>query len=435
MSSFYNILAESLEKKYKLNEAWGSAPAWMKPALMSNTNAYAGNGGNGGDDVHYLKHWKKLYRNNKKYRQIVDNIAGNKGRYVPDSFDYKDGMVEYVQTYPDSSEAKKFIGMEIGDYDYASPRGSNASTTDKSLYKGLQDRGIDITDPDIKFSEEEPPKSQKSNKADEKTIYACWAFSDYNKQLGKDVNYLYIKGINDYEKPIYLTNLTDDTLLQKPFHYWPLKSLNENCTHFAYMDVSQSIPIDFKAQENARKQYKRDKNEAQIYGQERISDLDWIEAGGPESTLFKDPYKGDPFSSRGIPRDKSGYKRIPTSSKYAEQLRKLGAAKWADKLEECERTLRKMQKDLAMAVQSISFSHSMSNLRLAVTSFEDAYHGYKRMGIEVKDEIKRVNGADEDIDAFVQALNNSDFDYYYSRFNQAVDAFYRKVSKPEVLDF
>lgn len=432
MSNFYNILAESLEKKYKLNEAWGSAPAWMKPALMSNTNAYAGNGG---DDVHYLKHWKKLYRNNKKYRQIVDAIAKMNNHSTPNAYDYDNGMAQYVVTYPDSSEAKKFTGLEHSNYDYARPRGSNASTTDKSLYKGLQDRGIDITDPDIKFSEEKPPKSQKSNKADEKTIYACWAFSEYNIQLGKDVNYLYIKGINDYEKPIYLTNLTDDTLPQKPFHYWPLKSLNENCTHFAYMDVSQSIPIDFKAQENARKQYKRDKNEAQIYGQERISDLDWIEAGGPKSILFKDPYKGDPFSSRGIPRDKSGYKRIPTSSKYAEQLRKLGAAKWADKLEECERTLRKMQKDLAMVIQSISFNSSIIIINQAVNLFNDARYNYSYMREEVQYKLKHATGADEDVDTFIQALNDSSFNTYYTRFNKHVDAFYRNVSKTEVLDF
>lgn len=430
MSSFYNILAESLEKKYKLNEAWGSAPAWMKPALMSNTNAYAEEGG-----AHYLKHWKKLYRNNKKYRQIVDNITGNNGHVVPNSFDYDEGMDEYVKTYPNSSEAKNFIGMEICDYDYASPRGSNASTTDKSLYKGLQNRGIDITDPDIKFSEDEPPKSQKSNKADEKTIYACWAFSDYNKQLGKDVNYLYIKGINDYEKPIYLTNLTDDTLPQKPFHYWPLKSLNENCTHFAYMDVSQSIPIDFKAQASARNQYRKDKEEAQRYGQERISDLDWIEAGGPNSILFKNPYYKNFFGTPNLPRDKSGYKQIPTSSKYAEQLRKLGAAKWADKLEECERTLRKMQKDLAMAVQSISFDSSISDINSAVKLFNDALYHYKNMRGAVQNILRQFIDAPEDVDIFIKALNNSYFDSYYSQFNHYVDSFYRYISKTEVLDF
>lgn len=432
MSSFYNILAESLEKKYKLNEAWGSAPAWMKPALMSNTNAYASNGR---DDIHYLAHKKKLYRNNKNYRQIVDAIAKINNHSTPNADDYDNAIAEYVVTYPDSSEAKKFIGLEHANYDYASPRGSNASNTDKSLYKGLQDRGIDITDPDIKFSEEEPPKSQKSNKADEKTIYACWAFSDYNKQLGKDVNYLYIKGINDYEKPVFLTNLTDDTLPQKPFHYWPLKSLNENCTHFAYMDVSQSIPIDFKAQADARNQYRKDKEEAQRYGQERISDLDVIENEGPYSTLLIDPYVNGGFRSPTLTRDKSGYKQIPTSSKYAEQLRKLGAAKWADKLEECERKLRKMQKDLAMAIQSMSFTDSMYTFSPAMTSFNDALSTYKRMRSTVQTELDRVIGADEDIDTFARALSNSNFNIYQTRFSDYVDAFYRNVSKTEVLDF
>lgn len=428
MSSFYNILAESLEKKYKLNEAWGSAPAWMKPALLSNTNAYAGNGG---DDIHYLAHKKKLYRNNKNYRQIVDAIAKMNNHSTPNADDYDNAISEYVVTYPDSSEAKKFIGLEHANYDYASPRGSNASNTDKSLYKGLQDRGIDITDPDIKFSEEEPPKSQKSNKADEKTIYACWAFSDYNKQLGKDVNYLYIKGINDYEKPVFLTNLTDDTLPQKPFHYWPLKSLNENCTHFAYMDVSQSIPIDFKAQASARNQYRKDKEEAQRYGQERISDLDVIENEGPYSTLLIDPYANGGL----LTRDKSGYKRIPTSSKYAEQLRKLGAAKWADKLEKCERTLRKMQKDLAMAIQSASLDSSFSNINSAVNFFNDAFYQYNNMRGAVQNTLRHFIDAPEDVDTFVQALNNSDFDYCYRRFNHYVEFFYNQISKTEVLDF
>ena len=432
MSSFYNILAESLEKKYKLNEAWGSAPAWMKPALMSNTNAYASNGR---DDIHYLAHKKKLYRNNKNYRQIVDAIAKINNHSTPNADDYDNAIAEYVVTYPDSSEAKKFIGLEHANYDYASPRGSNASNTDKSLYKGLQDRGIDITDPDIKFSEEEPPKSQKSNKADEKTIYACWAFSDYNKQLGKDVNYLYIKGINDYEKPVFLTNLTDDTLPQKPFHYWSLKSLNENCTHFAYMDVSQSIPIDFKAQADARNQYRKDKEEAQRYGQERISDLDVIENEGPYSTLLIDPYANGGFRSPTLTRDKSGYKQIPTSSKYAEQLRKLGAAKWADKLEECERTLRKMQKDLAMAIQSASLDSSLSNINSAVTLFNDALYQYNNMRGAVRNTLRHFIDASEDVDIFIQALNNSAFDYYYSRFNQYVEFFYNHISKTEVLDF
>ena len=434
MSSFYNILAESLEKKYKLNEAWGSAPAWMKPALMSNTNAYASGGR---DDAHSIQHWKKLYRNNKKYRQIVDNIAGNNGRSVPNSFDYKDGMVEYVQTYPDSSEAKKFIGMEVGDYDYANPRGLNASTTDKSLYKGLQARGIDITDPDIKFSEEEPPKSQKSNKADEKTIYACWAFSGYNGQLGKDVYYLYIKGINDYEKPIYLTNLTDDTLPQKPFHYWPLKSLNENCTHFAYMDVSQSIPIDFKAQANARKQYTRDKNEAQIYGQERISDFDIMDAGGYDSSLLKDPYKRDPFGSVPLTRDKSGYKKIPSSSKYAEQLRKLGAAKWADKLEECERTLRKMQKDLAMVIQSRPIRLSLKHLSTPLSDFDMAvtYYNDMRLSIVAVLNYYNNNDAEKDLDKFIQELDKTSFNNNYQKFTNRTKNFYNFIDGTEVLDF
>ena len=433
MSSFYNILAESLEKKYKLNEAWGSAPAWMKPALMSNTNAYASNGG---DDIHGLKHKQKLYRNNKNYRQIVDAIAKMNNHSTPNADDYDNAMGEYVVTYPDSSEAKKFIGLKHDDYDYANPRGLNASTTDKSLYKGLQDRGIDITDPDIKFSEEEPPKSQKSNKADEKTIYACWAFSGYNGQLGKDVYYLYIKGINDYEKPIYLTNLTDDTLPQKPFHYWPLKSLNENCTHFAYMDVSQSIPIDFKAQASARNQYGRDKKRAQMYGQERISDLDVIEDGGPDTVLSKDPYAKNPFTSPILPRDKSGYKQIPSSSKYAEQLRKLGAAKWADKLEECERTLRKMQKDLAMAVQSISFdSYNNPNLRTATNAFDNALQQYNNMRGTVRDTVKYFIDTVEDVDTFAQALDDASFNAYYTRFSSYVDAFYSYISKTEVLDF
>lgn len=430
MSSFYNILAESLEKKYKLNEAWGSAPAWMKPALMSNTNAYASGGY---DSVHHLKHCKKLYKNNKKYRQIVDNLAGNKGNARPDANDYKDGMAEYVQTYPDSSEAKKFSGLKTNDYDYANPRGLNASTTDKSLYKGLQDRGIDITDPDIKFSEDEPPKSQKSNKADEKTIYACWAFSDYNKQLGKDVNYLYIKGINDYEKPIYLTNLTDDTLPQKPFHYWPLKSLNENCTHFAYMDVSQSIPIDFKAQENARKQYAKDKEEAQRYGQEKISDLDIITAN---SDLLQDPYNGN-FYTPSLTRDKSGYKKIPSSSKYAEQLRKLGAAKWADKLEDCERKLRKMQKDLAMAIQSRSFSLSLNRFSPALADFDNAVRTYNDMRDSVGHILNRYNNneAEKDIDKFMEELDTTLFSSYYSTFARYVRTFYTYIDDIEVLDF
>lgn len=433
MSSFYNILAESLEKKYKLNEAWGSAPAWMKPALMSNTNAYASNGG---DDIHGLKHKQKLYRNNKNYRQIVDAIAKMNNHSTPNADDYDNAMGEYVVTYPDSSEAKKFIGLEHDDYDYANPRGLNASTTDKSLYKGLQDRGIDITDPDIKFSEEEPPKSRKSNKADEKTIYACWAFSNYNGQLGKDVYYLYIKGINDYEKPIYLTNLTDDTLPQKPFHYWPLKSLNENCTHFAYMDVSQSIPIDFKAQADARNQYRKDKEEAQRYGQERISDLDVIENEGPYSTLLIDPYANGGFRSPTLTRDKSGYKQIPTSSKYAEQLRKLGAAKWADKLEECERTLRKMQKDLVVAVQSISFDSSNPNLRAATNAFDNALQQYNNMRGAVRDTVKYFIDTVEDVDTFAQALKDkSSFNAYYTRFSGYVDAFYSYISKTEVLDF
>lgn len=426
MNSFYNILAESLETKYKLNEAWGSAPDWMKPALMANTNAYSN------DNVQLIKHLKKLYRNNKKYRSMVDDEASAYFHPKPESMDYDNAFKDFIQHYPDSSEAKKYYALKKNEYDYVNPRGAGLSTQDKSLYQSLRDRGIDITDPDIQFYEDTPPKSQKSNKADEKTMYACWAFSQYSTKLQKNVDYLYIKGINDYEKPVHLTDLTDDKLAQLPFQHWPLKALNENCTHFAYMDISQSIPIDFEAMKNARNQNSEDVFLAKLYGQERISDLDTMTYNN--DTLFTDPY--DP-SFKQVGLDKSGYKQIPSSSKYAEQLKKLGAAKWANKLEECERELRKMQKDLAMAIQSKSFSTSMTDYGPALTEFDSARRFYidMRQAVHTVLSSYKQNSVVEDKDKFVQALLDSTFDKNYKYFNQYASRFYTWVGDNEVLDF
>ena len=370
INNYYNILAESITKKYTvpLNEAWGeNIPDWMKGPLARGDNS---------GKMKKSKVYKKAFADAKAQ-----------------------GMSYVGATYAARDSWEKSKGVTLNDFaDYRQPRGQYTSDSQKTLRSQFMEKGIDLNNPNMKFIEGEPPKSNKDPRLQPPNI-GIWYIPSRD---GRAYDQVYAKGFNDLEKPYKPAVPAPD----RAFVSIPLKTMAEISSKFCYIDGSTIEKRDIK---DTRRQNNLDVRSLMDAGKMRI-----------------------PKEKRGNywrwNIDKSGYLVIPSSQKYADKLEELKLKGWAKKLTNTENELNSLLSAYQKTMSTIDILDFDSDFRGATQSFigyfEDAVGDYKR-ALKELDEIKLnhvVNSKE-----FLQALKKSYFNKFITgcerELNRAKDYF------------
>lgn len=372
MNNYYNILAESMVKKYTtpLNEAWGNVPDWMKGPLARGNN-----------------HTKMV--NSKVYKKA-----------------YADAKAQGMSNFQAQDVAvKTWIqskGVTLHDFaDYRQPRGQYTSDSTKTLRAQFMEKGIDLNNPNMKFIEGEPPKSNKDPRLQPPNI-GIWYIPS---REGRAYDQVYAKGFNDLEKPYKPVIPAPD----RAFVSIPLKTMAEISSKFCYIDGSTIEKRDYETIKDTRRQNNLDVGSLMDAGKMRI----------PKEKRNRFP---------GAPIDKSGYVVIPSSKKYANELEELKLKGWAKKLTNTENELNSLLSAYQKTMSTIDILDFDSDFRGATQSFigyfEDAVGDYKR-ALKELDGIKLnhvVNSKE-----FLQALKKSYFNDFITEcereLNRAKDYF------------
>lgn len=358
MNNYYNILAESITKKYStpLNEAWGSAPDWMKGPLLRGDNS------------------EKMFKSKVYKKAFADAQSQGKSDYLSD-----------IEARKAWEEAKGTTEQDFADY--RQPRGSYMSDSKKTLYAQFIDKGIDLNNPNMKFIEGDPPKSNRDPRLQPPNI-GVWYIPS---KLGRAYDQVYAQGINDLEKPY-------NPVVPAParaFVSIPLKTMAEISSKFCYIDGSTIKTKDYRNIRQTRYQNELDDNSLIYNGQMRV----------PNSK------QGGYWGGRQI--DKSGYTVIPSSEKYADRLEEIKLKGWAKRLTDIEDELNSLLSTYQKSVSTLDMLDFDRSFRSATRSFTDnfseAVSDYKTALLEL-DSIKlnhTVNSKE-----FLQALKNSNFKMY-----------------------
>ena len=353
INNYYNILAESLTKKYTtpLNEAWGeNIPDWMKSSLERGRILSDGN--------------NKMEKS-KIYQKALKATGYN----------------DYAARQIARKEWEKAKGVSHSDFaDYRNPRGSYMSDSEKSLFSQFKAHGIDLNSPNMKFIEGEPPKSNKDPRLQPPNI-GIWYIPSRD---GRAYDQVYAKGINDLEKPYKPAVPAPD----RAFVSIPLKTMAEISSKFCYIDGSTIEKRDYDTLKQTREENKAFTSAAMSTGQERLPN---------ESRAWNNV-------------DASGYLRIPSSQKYAYKLEEMKLKGWAKKLTDTENELNSLlsayQKTMS-TIDILDFDYDFRNAARSFTGyFADAVNYYKSALQEI-DNIKlnhTVNSKE-----FLQALKHSYF--------------------------
>ena len=354
-NNYYNILAESITKKYTtpLNEAWGNAPDWMKTALAR---------GNNTDNMVKSKVYQKAYAN-----------ARAQGAYNN----------EAAKEAEKAWENAKGV-TEVDFADYRQPRGQYTSDSKKTLRAQFMEKGIDLNNPNMKFIEGEPPKSNKDPRLQPPNI-GIWYIPSRD---GRAYDQVYAKGFNDLEKPYKPVVPAPD----RAFVSIPLKTMAEISSKFCYIDGSTIEKRDYETIRQTRRQNELDDDSLIYNGQMRV----------PKEQ------RGNGWGGRHV--DKSGYVVIPPSEKYTDKLEELKLKGWAKRLSNIENELNSLlstyQKTMS-TIDILDFDYDFRNAaRSFMGYFADAVYYYKSALQEI-DNIKlnhTVNSKE-----FLQALKHSYF--------------------------
>lgn len=357
-NNYYNILAESITKKYAtpLTEAWGNAPDWMKGPLTR---------GNNTDNMLKSKVYQKAYANAEAQ-----------------------GMDDYLAYRTAKKAWENAKGTTAHDFaDYQHPRGSYMSDSSKTLQAQFMAKGIDLNSPNIKFIEGEPPKSKNDPRIQPPNI-GIWYIPS---KSGKAYDQVYAQGINDLEKP-FDPAVSVGNYSNTPFKDFSVKKLAEISSKFCYIDGSTIEKRDYENIRQTRRQNEVDDNSLIHSGQMRV----------PKEE--RGNWRG------GHSLDKSGYVVIPPSEKYADKLEEMKLKGWAKKLTNTENELNSLlstyQKTMS-TIDILDFDYDFRNAAKSFTSyFADAVYYYKSALQEI-DNIKLnhpVNSKE-----FLQALKHSYF--------------------------
>lgn len=354
-NNYYNILAESITKKYAtpLNEAWGNVPDWMKGPLTR---------GNNTDNMVKSKVYQKAYAN-----------ARAQGAYNNEAAEEAEKAWENAKGV-----------TEVDFADYRQPRGQYTSDSKKTLRAQFMEKGIDLNNPNMKFIEGEPPKSNKDPRLQPPNI-GIWYIPSRD---GRAYDQVYAKGFNDLEKPYKPVVPAPD----RAFVSIPLKTMAEISSKFCYIDGSTIEKRDYETIRQTRRQNELDDDSLIYNGQMRV----------PKEQ------RGNGWGGRHV--DKSGYVVIPPSEKYADKLEEMKLKGWAKRLSNIENELNSLlstyQKSIA-TIDMLDFDYDFRNAAKSFTGyFADAVNYYKSALQEI-DNIKlnhTVNSKE-----FLQALKHSYF--------------------------
>ena len=358
-NNYYNILAESITKKYAtpINEAWGeNIPDWMKSSLERGDNS------------------TKIFKSKIYKKAFADAQAQGESDYFADR--------EARKAW---EEAK---GTKEQDFaDYQNPRGSYINDSEKTLRSQFMAKGIDLNSPNIKFIEGEPPKSKNDPRIQPPNI-GIWYIPS---KSGRQYDQVYAQGINDLEKP-FDPAVSVGNYSNTPFKDFSIKKLAEISDKFCYIDGSTIEKRDYETIRQTRRQNELDDNSLIYNGQMRV----------PKEQ------RGNWWGGRHV--DKSGYVVIPPSDKYAERLEEAKLKGWAKKLTDTENELNSLlstyQKTMS-TIDILDFDYDFRNATRSFTGyFADAVNYYKSALQEI-DNIKlnhTVNSKE-----FLQALKHSYF--------------------------
>lgn len=320
---YYNILAESITKKYAtpLNEAWGNAPDWMKGALAR---------GNNYDKMKSSKVYKKAFANAKAQ-----------------------GMDDYLADRTAKKAWENAKGTTLQDFaDYQNPRGSYLSDSSKTLQAQFMGKGIDLNSPNIKFIEGEPPKSKNDPRIQPPNI-GIWYIPS---KSGKAYDQVYAQGINDLEKPF--TPVVDvGNYSNTPFKDFSVKKLAEISDKFCYIDGSTIEKRDYETIRQTRHQNELDDYSLIYNGKMRVP---------------KERRGGNYWGTKQI--DKSGYVIIPPSEKYADKLEEMKLKGWAKKLTDTENELNSLLSTYQKSIATIDMLDFDNDFQRSLNGFNSAFN-------------------------------------------------------------
>ena len=352
---YYNILAESITKKYAtpLNEAWGNAPDWMKGPLTR---------GNNTDNMLKSKVYQKAYANAKAQGQM-DYLAA----------------VEAEKAW---QNAKGITEVDFADY--RQPRGQYTSDSKKTLRAQFMEKGIDLNNPNMKFIEGEPPKSNKDPRLQPPNI-GIWYIPSRD---GRAYDQVYAKGFNDLEKPFRPVVPAPD----RAFVSIPLKTMAEISSKFCYIDGSTIEKRDY---ENIR-QTRKDKQ----------SDIIWSKAHG--QGRIPEEERGDFSTAYTI--DKSGYVVIPSSDKYADKLEEMKLKGWAKRLSNIENELNSLLSTYQKSIATIDMLDFDTDFQRSLNEFNSAFKRAITYYKNALNEIAIIQSMHvTDSSEFLQELKTSNF--------------------------
>ena len=375
-NNYYNILAESITKKYAtpINEAWGeNIPDWMKSSLERGDNS------------------TKMFKSKIYKKAFADAQAQGESDYFADRIARK--AWENAKGTPEQDFA-----------DYQNPRGSYISNSEKTLRSQFMAKGIDLNSPNIKFIEGEPPKSKNDPRIQPPNI-GIWYIPS---KRGNEYDQVYAQGINDLEKP-FDPAVSVGNYSNTPFKDFSVKKLAEISSKFCYIDGSTIEKRNYDTLKQTREENKLFTKNAWNMGQERIP-------------------KEKQGNYWGSLLDKSGYLAIPSSQKYANKLEEMKLKGWAKKLTDTENELNSLlstyQKTMS-TIDILDFDYDFRNAMRSFTgNFADAVEYYKSALQEIDNiKLNHVVNSKE----FLRALKNSYFKGYITEckryLNRAKDYF------------
>ena len=378
INNYYNILAESLTKKYAtpLNEAWGNAPDWMKGPLTR---------GNNTDNMLKSKVYQKAYANAKAQGKMDYQAAGE----AEEAWQNAKGITE------------------VDFADYQQPRGQYTSDSKKTLRSQFMEKGIDLNNPNMKFIEGEPPKSKNDPRIQPPNI-GIWYIPS---QKGRAYDQVYAQGINDLEKP-FDPAADVGNYSSTPFKYFSVKKLAEISSKFCYIDGSTIEKRDYENIRQTRKDRQSDIIWGQARGQERIPE----EERGNYSQYFV---------------DKSGYIVIPSSQKYADKLKELKLKGWAKRLSNIENELNSLLSTYQKSIATIDMLDFDDDFKGSLNEFNSDFRRAVNYYKQALNEIAYIQG--------IYVTNSSEFlqELKASGFKRALDSCesYMKDAKDDFSDY
>ena len=379
INNYYNILAESITKKYAtpLNEAWGNAPDWMKGPLTR---------GNNTDNMLKSKVYQKAYAYAKAQGKMDYHAAGE----AEEAWQNAKGITE------------------VDFADYQQPRGQYTSDSKKTLRSQFMEKGIDLNNPNMKFIEGEPPKSKNDPRIQPPNI-GIWYIPS---QKGRAYDQVYAQGINDLEKP-FDPAADVGNYSSTPFKYFSVKKLAEISSKFCYIDGSTIEKRDYENIRQTRKDKQSDILWSKTHGQGRI----------PEEE------RGDFYTAYTI--DKSGYVVIPSSDKYTDKLEELKLKGWAKRLSNIENELNSLLSTYQKSIATLDMLDFDDDFKSALNEFNSDFRRAVAYYKTALNEIAYIQG--------IYVTNSSEFlqELKASGFKRALDSCesYMKDAKDDFSDY